>query len=134
MATVLNPGAAPVQPLPAPALPLRRILCPLDFSELSARAVDRAAQLACASGAEIRAPFVAPVGDAQDGTFDAGARTTVAGDAEWFLHPHRAVGVKVSFSQAAGDAAALSRFRRARQRTTTTRVLSAAPAPVRFAK
>ena len=106
MATLLNPGAAPVQPLPGPSLQLRRILCPLDFSELSARAVDRAAQLACASGAEILALFVAPVGDSQDETFDAGARTTVAGDAEWFLHPHRAAGVKVSFSQAVGDAAA----------------------------
>ena len=116
MATYVKDSAAPVRPFVppfvGPALQLRRILCPLDFSELSARALDRATQLACASGAEIQALFVFPIDplpargpDSPPQVADAGARATVARDAERFLHPAREAGALVRFSQAAGDAA-----------------------------
>jgi nucleotide-binding universal stress UspA family protein len=113
MATYVKDSAAPMRPMASAALQLRRILCPLDFSELSARALDRATQLACASGAEIQALFVFPIGplpargpDHPAQTADAGARATVARDAERFLHPAREAGAQVRFSQSAGDAAA----------------------------
>jgi nucleotide-binding universal stress UspA family protein len=111
MATLAKHGpAAP----PAPgAVAVRRILCPVDFSELSLRAVEQATGLARANGAEIIAFFVFPAQAGIErgrawtaaGRPDEAVRATVVKDLEPFLAPARQAGVPVRVVLASGEAA-----------------------------
>jgi nucleotide-binding universal stress UspA family protein len=93
---------------PRPDLSVRHILCPIDFSAFSRRAVEEAVPLAKAFGADITALFVYPLepSNAAEGAPvipDEGARSAVAADLAPFLAPARAAGVPVEVRQRAGD-------------------------------
>lgn len=95
------------------ALPIRRILCPIDFSEFSRRAVEHALDIARVYHADVTTLFVFPLEpsgpDDGSGTRvvapDEGARATVAQDLVAFVEPARARGIRVHLRQRAGDAA-----------------------------
>lgn len=96
-------AAAPAQ--------LRRLLCAIDLSDTSAAALDAAAALARATGAEITAVFVLPPlpshGDGEVPLVpDPGARSVVAKDVEAFVRGVRARGVSVSARVEIGNPAA----------------------------
>ena len=102
--------ARPVQE----GLLMRRLLCPIDLSETSAAALDSAAELARATGAEITALFVFPtvraIG-AEGGALpwpmipDPGARSVVAKDVEEFVRGARQAGASVRARLEIGDPA-----------------------------
>lgn len=95
--------------MPRPMFSVRHILCPIDFSEFSRRAVEEAVPLARAFGADITALFVYPLepnghAEASGGVIpDEGARSAVAADLAPFLAPARAAGIRVEVRQRAGD-------------------------------
>ena len=85
-------------------LPIARILCPIDFSDWSRAAVERAVALAGPTRAEITGVFVLPsVASAGGGTAscpcaeeaDANMLSAVADDIEEFLGPAREAGLSV---------------------------------------
>jgi nucleotide-binding universal stress UspA family protein len=96
-------------PAPRPRLSVRHILCPIDFSTFSRRAMEEAVPLAQAFGADITALFVYPLEPSQNAEEgkavipDEGARSVVAADLAPFLAPARAAGIKVEVRQRAGD-------------------------------
>jgi nucleotide-binding universal stress UspA family protein len=111
-ATTLAKGSPAARPQAPGALALRRILCPVDFSELTPLAMDRATQLASASGAEITALFVFPAlpvpereRACEPAAPETGVRTTVAKDLERFLTRARNAGIPVRVALASGDPA-----------------------------
>jgi nucleotide-binding universal stress UspA family protein len=90
--------------------PIRRLLCAIDLSETSAGALNAAAALARATGAEIAALFVFPPVPAYGHgeaplVPDPGVRSVVAKDVESFVHGARAGGVSVSARVEVGDPA-----------------------------
>ena len=108
-------------PSPRDVAPVRHVLCPVDFSSFSRRAMEEAVPIAQAFGADMTALFVYPLepsvaGEADTGAVipDEGARSAVAADLGPFLQPARAAGVRASVSQRAGDpvAAILEEARR----------------------
>jgi nucleotide-binding universal stress UspA family protein len=93
-------------------LPIRRILCPVDFSDFSRAAVERAVALATPFKAEITALFVVPVvfrseGDATAGaapvTTDSCVQSAIAEDLEEFLRPARDAGLDVRLCIRSGE-------------------------------
>lgn len=84
----------------AAAVHVRRILCPVDFSDPSAGAVEQAAALARACGAEMNAVFVLPAAEHEAGEDVLRAANR---DVEMFLRRARAVGVPVRVSLRSGD-------------------------------
>ncbi len=93
---------------------IRRILCPVDFSEFSRAAVAQATVLARASGAEITAlfvfPFVPPpvldaAGVPTPAEPDMGVLSAVAADLSEFLRPIRKAGLRVRLRLKTGDPA-----------------------------
>jgi nucleotide-binding universal stress UspA family protein len=113
MATTFANEAAAARTAAPGALALRRILCPVDFSELAPLAMDRATQLASASGAEISALFVFPAlaaparerSAAPAALPEAGVRSTVTKDLERFLDRPRQAGIPTRVMLATGDPA-----------------------------
>jgi nucleotide-binding universal stress UspA family protein len=85
------PRVAPVQ--------IRRILCPVDFTEFSAAALQQAAILARACGAEVAVLAVSPTEP------DAAGRDAAAREVERFLRTAHAVGVPVRVCLKGGDPA-----------------------------
>jgi nucleotide-binding universal stress UspA family protein len=88
---------APATSRPEPR-PLRRILCPIDFSEASVAAVDEAVALARAGGGEITVLFVLPYAApsrADRPLVPAGVSEAVTEDVEALLGPARAAGIPV---------------------------------------
>jgi nucleotide-binding universal stress UspA family protein len=79
---------------------IRRILCPVDFTEFSAAALQQAAILARACGAEVDALAVSP------GEPDEAGRAAAARQVERFLRTAHAVGVPVRVCVKGGDPAA----------------------------
>lgn len=153
--------AAPVAPVALPSQPMkiRRLLCPIDLSELSVGALGQAVDLARACGASITALFVFPPIPylAGEGAFvpvpsepDAAARSVVAKDVAEFMRPAREAGVAVDVCLRVGDPAAQivaaaaetnadaivmathgrSGFRRLLLGSVAERVLWTAPCPV----
>jgi nucleotide-binding universal stress UspA family protein len=95
--------------------PIRRILCPVDFSEGSRQAVDRAVDLARATRAEIVGVFVLPCGTASAGEApaspcaedaDESMISAVAEDLEEFFDPVRKAGLALHVSVRRGDCVA----------------------------
>jgi len=91
-------------------LPIRRILCPVDFSDFSRAAVDRAVALATPFQAEITAlfalPFVLPEDAARcSGPVapEPGVQSAVAEDLEEFLRPVRDAGLGLRICVRSGD-------------------------------
>jgi nucleotide-binding universal stress UspA family protein len=91
-------------------LPIRRILCPVDFSEFSRAAVDRAVALARPFQAEITALFVLPFVSPEDAARSAGpvapepgVQSAVAEDLEEFLRSARDAGLSVRLCIRSGD-------------------------------
>lgn len=84
-------------------LPIARILCPIDFSDWSRAALERAVALAGPTRAEITGVFVLPSAAPGDGTAscpcaeeaDASMLSAVAEDIEEFLRPAREAGLPV---------------------------------------
>jgi len=122
--TTLEPAATSVHPGPATAvrdepdteartfLPIARILCPIDFSDWSRAAVERAVALASPTRAEITAVFVLPCAApaARDtatgscaGEADDNMMSAMAEDVEDFLGPARMDGLPVHVSVKRGD-------------------------------
>jgi nucleotide-binding universal stress UspA family protein len=108
--------AIPSSPTPeAPPrtfLPIRRILCPVDFSDFSRAAVDRAVALARPFKAEITALFVLPyLFPTEEETSacaapiapDPGIQSAVAEDLEEFLHPAREAGLPIRLCVRSGE-------------------------------
>lgn len=94
--------------------PVRHILCPIDFSPFSRRAMERAVVLARACKADITALFVFPLDPLpREGRAylppavapDDGARAAVAADLEPYLRPARQAGIPVRTVTRAGDPA-----------------------------
>ena len=107
---------AAIQPKPMPTgdkrafLPIRRVLCPVDFSEFSRAAVDRAVALAKPFRAEITALFVLPFVFPEDAAAcsgpvapEPGVQSAVAEDLEEFLRPARDAGLKLRLRVRSGD-------------------------------
>ena len=90
-------------------LQVRRILCPIDFSDFSRGTAGQAAALARAFNAELQALFVFPLalqggsGAAGVDAVDPGVRSTVAQDLVHLFGPARMSGVPVEVSLRAGD-------------------------------
>lgn len=93
----------------------RHLLCPIDLSETSGAALDVAAELARATGAEITALFVFPAvrayaADATDGPAsmlpEPGVRSVVSKDVEEFVRAARLSGATVRARMEVGDPAA----------------------------
>jgi nucleotide-binding universal stress UspA family protein len=91
-------------------LPIRRILCPVDFSEFSRAAVDRAVALATPFQAEITALFVLPFVLPEDAARcsgpvapEPGVQSAVAEDLDEFLGPARDAGLSVHLCIRSGD-------------------------------
>jgi nucleotide-binding universal stress UspA family protein len=91
-------------------LPLRRILCPVDFSDFSRAAVDRAVALATPFRAEITALFVLPFVSPEDASTcagpiapEAGVQSAVAEDLEELLRPAREAGLQLRLCVRSGD-------------------------------
>jgi nucleotide-binding universal stress UspA family protein len=102
------------QPRTRPFLPVRGVLCPIDFSEFSRAAVERAVALARPFKAEITALFVLPFffppeGDAAGGALpvapDPGIQAAVAEDLEEFLRPARDAGLSIRLCVRSGECA-----------------------------
>jgi len=96
-------------------LPIGRILCPIDFSDGSRAAVDRAVALARPTQAEITGVFVlpsfAPAGRETDSSpcaveADASMMSAIAEDIEEFLEPARKAGLSVRACVERGDSVA----------------------------
>jgi nucleotide-binding universal stress UspA family protein len=93
-------------------LQVRRILCPIDFSDFSRRTAAQAVALARAFHAELHALFVFPV--AREGgsaagrleAVDAAVRSVVADDLGDLFRPAQTAGVPLHVSLRAGDPAA----------------------------
>jgi nucleotide-binding universal stress UspA family protein len=111
-----RPGAATAPPSAVPPaaprafVPIRRILCPVDFSDFSRAAVDRAVALARPTGAEITALFVLPFVFPEDvercsGPVapEPGVQSAVAEDLEEFLRPARKAGLPLRLCVRSGD-------------------------------
>lgn len=105
-----NPPIPAIQTKPTPSkrkrtfLPIRRILCPVDFSDFSRAAVERAVAIAKPFGAEITAVFVLPFAFPTEGDAasceapvapDPGVQDAVAEDIEEFLRPARDAGLEI---------------------------------------
>ena len=93
-------------------LPIRRILCPIDFSEFSRAAVERAVALARPFKAEITALFVLPyVFPTDEETAacaapiapDPGIQSALAEDLEEFLRPAREAGLPIRLCVRSGE-------------------------------
>jgi nucleotide-binding universal stress UspA family protein len=93
-------------------LPIRRILCPVDFSDYSRAAIDRAVALARPFKAEITALFVLPLlfpteRDTSAGAApvapDPGIQSAVAEDLEEFLRPARDAGLPIRLCVRSGE-------------------------------
>lgn len=93
-------------------LPIRRILCPVDFSEFSRAAVERAVAIARPFHAEVTALFVLPFAfPPDDGRAEAaapvapepGVRDAVAEDLEEFLRPAREAGLELRLCVRSGE-------------------------------
>lgn len=95
------PKAAPEPPPPPRVRPvqIRRVLCPVDFTEFSAAALQQAAILARACGAEVDVLAVSPTEP------DAAGRAESARQVERFLRTAHAVGVPVRVCLKGGDPA-----------------------------
>ena len=124
--TVLEAAATSVHPGVATAvrdesdteartfLPISRILCPIDFSEWSRAAVDRAVALAGPNRAEITGVFVLPATSPARGTpacpcaleADANMTSAIAEDIEEFFGPARKAGLTIHVSVRRGDSVA----------------------------
>ena len=115
--SVRPPSGSPVHP-PKPEtptrtfVPIRRILCPVDFSDCSRAAVDRAVALARPTNAAITGlfvlPFVFPAVDevpprASPVAPDPGVVSAVAEDLGEFLRPAREAGLTVRVLVKSGD-------------------------------
>jgi nucleotide-binding universal stress UspA family protein len=96
-------------------LPIGRILCPIDFSDGSRAAVDRAVALARPTRAEITGMFVLPsfapaVGEAASFPCaveaEANMTSAIAEDIEEFLKPARKAGLPVRTCVERGDSVA----------------------------
>jgi nucleotide-binding universal stress UspA family protein len=141
----------------APAPPIRRVLCPIDFSDFSRAAALEAIELARACGAEITALFVFPIPSAWMGTAsvafaepDSAVKSVVAQDLAFLFAPAREAGVRVVSQIETGEPARLileaaekmradvivmgthgrSGFERWVLGSTTDKVLRKAPCPV----
>jgi nucleotide-binding universal stress UspA family protein len=110
------PSAADVRRTPETSIrtfvPVRRILCPVDFSEGSRAAVDRAVAVARATRAGITGLFVLPFAfpptdDASSGLApvvpDVGVVSAVAEDLEAFFHAVREAGLDLRVCVKSGD-------------------------------
>jgi nucleotide-binding universal stress UspA family protein len=91
-------------------MPIRRILCPIDFSDFSAAAVARAVALAKPFDAEITVLFVLPFVRPEDAAAsrgpvapEAAVQSAVAEDLEEFLRPVRGAGVAIRLCVRSGD-------------------------------
>lgn len=90
---------------------IKRILCPIDFSEFSLRAAENALALARLWNAEITTLFVFPApagadgGDGESPLPEASIRSVVAKDMEEFLRPAGAAGLPLRYSFRVGDPA-----------------------------
>jgi nucleotide-binding universal stress UspA family protein len=91
-------------------LPIRRILCPIDFSEFSLAAVARAVALAKPFDAEITVLFVLPFVRPEDAAAshgpvapEAAVQSAIAEDLEEFLRPVRDAGVPLRLCVRSGD-------------------------------
>jgi nucleotide-binding universal stress UspA family protein len=91
-------------------VPIRRILCPVDFSEFSRAAVERAVALAAPFQAEITALFVLPLALPEDAERyggpvapEAAVQSAVAEDLEEFLRPARDAGLVLRLCIRSGD-------------------------------
>jgi nucleotide-binding universal stress UspA family protein len=91
-------------------LPIRRILCPVDFSGFSGAAVDHAVALAKPFGAEITALFVLPLFFPEEAATcsspvapEAGVLSAIAEDLEEFLRPAREAGLGLRLCVRSGD-------------------------------
>ena len=105
MATIQAAAAAGPAAPPTEARPLRRILCPIDFSEASPAVVAGAVVLAREYGAEITVLFVIPYSSpsrADPPQVPAGVSSAVAEDVEALLAPARAAGIAVRVCLKAG--------------------------------
>jgi nucleotide-binding universal stress UspA family protein len=94
-------------------LPIRRILCPVDFSDFSRAAVARAVALAKPFEAEITALFVLPFVFPEDAATcsspvapEAGVQSAIAEDLEEFLRPARDAGLGLRLCVRSGDCVA----------------------------
>lgn len=96
--------------LERPFVPIRRVLCPVDFSGFSRAAVERAVALAAPFDAEITALFVLPLTLPDDAGRNAGpvapeacVQSAVAEDLEEFLRPARDAGLGLRLCVRSGD-------------------------------
>lgn len=116
MTAIASPANPTKQPKAAPpedrqtVLPIRRILCPVDFSDFSRAAVDRAIVLARPFQSEITALFVLPYVFPEDAAGCAGpvapepgVQSAVAEDLDDFLRPARDAGLSVRLCVRSGD-------------------------------
>lgn len=118
MSTARQMSTAASRPGPSPAsprdtrtfLPIRRILCPVDFSDFSRAAVMRAVAIAKPFGAEITALFVLPFVFPEDAATcsgpvapEAGVQSAIAEDLEEFLRPARDAGLRLRLCVRNGD-------------------------------
>jgi nucleotide-binding universal stress UspA family protein len=106
----VRPAAAAPPANPRTFVPIRRILCPVDFSDFSRAAVDRAVALARPTGAEITALFVLPFVFPDDVERcsapvapEPGVQAAVAEDLEEFLRPASEAGLPIRFCVRSGD-------------------------------
>ena len=109
------PAATTAEAATRPVPPIRRILCPVDFSEWSREAVGRAIELGRLTHAEITGVFVLPAITASSGEApsspcaedaDANMLLAVAEDLEEFLDPVRKAGLRLHVSVKRGDCVA----------------------------
>src|SRR5687767_15772304 len=91
-------------------LPIRRILCPIDFSDFSLAAVARAVALAKPFDAEITVLFVLPFVRPEDAAAshgpvapEAAVQSAIAEDLEEFLRPVRDAGFPLRLCVRSGD-------------------------------
>ena len=100
---------------PRTFLPIARILCPIDFSDWSRAAVDRAVALAGPTRAEITGVFVLPAFASAGGETasypcaaeaEANMMSAIAEDIEEFLEPARKAGLPVHTCVERGDSVA----------------------------
>ena len=101
-------GGAPEPAVEPPQI--RRILCPIDFSEFSLRAAENALELARLWSAEITVLFVFPAlpADGAEETSplpEAGIRSVVTKDMEEFLRPAGTAGLTLRYGFRVGDPA-----------------------------
>jgi nucleotide-binding universal stress UspA family protein len=111
MSTAVSRRADPGLPRDARTfLPIRRILCPIDFSDLSLAAAARAMVLARPFRAEVTVLFVLPLLRPEDAAAccgpvapEAAVQSAVAEDLEEFLRPVRDAGVDLRLCLRTGD-------------------------------